>query len=91
MYDSALKLGLCNNLEGWEKGRGKRLVQEGGAYVHLWLIHVDVWQKSNQYCKAIIFQFKKNFKKNSNKKYSFHHLLLLLLSSHILQIKVNYS
>ena len=22
---------------------------------HLWLIHVDVWQQSNQYCKAIQF------------------------------------
>ena len=71
MYDSALKLGLCNNLEGWEKGRGKRLVQEGGAYVHLCLIHVDVWQKSNQYCKAIIFQFKKKFKKEQQQKVFF--------------------
>ena len=25
----------------------------------LWLIHVDVWQKSNQCCKAIILQLKK--------------------------------
>jgi len=31
-----------------------------GTYVHLWLIHVDVWQKSNQYCKAIILQLKIN-------------------------------
>ena len=26
----------------------------------LMLIHVDVWQKSSQYCKAIILQLKKN-------------------------------
>ena len=34
-----------------------------GTYVYLWLIHVDVWQKPTQYCKAIIFQLKMNFKK----------------------------
>jgi len=33
-----------------------------GAYVYSWLIHVDVWQKSNQYCKAIILQLKINLK-----------------------------
>ena len=37
-------------------------------YVYLWLIHVDVWQKPTQYCKAIILQLKMNtfFKKESN-------------------------
>ena len=29
-----------------------------GIYVYLWLIHVDVWQKPTQYCKAIILQLK---------------------------------
>ena len=28
------------------------------TYVYLWLIHVDVWQKPAQYCKAIILQLK---------------------------------
>ena len=28
-----------------------------GTYIYLWLIHVDVWTKS-QYCKAIILQVK---------------------------------
>ena len=28
------------------------------TYVYLWLIHVDVWQKPTQYCKAIILQLK---------------------------------
>ena len=38
---------LCHNLEGWMGGeRGKKGVQEGkGTHVHLWQIHVDVWQK----------------------------------------------
>ena len=42
--------------EGEEGGRFKR----EGTDVHLWLIHVDAWQKSKQYCKAIIFQLKIN-------------------------------
>ena len=29
-----------------------------GMFVHLWLIHVDVWLKSNQCCKPIISQLK---------------------------------
>ena len=40
---------------GWEvEGRFKR----EGPCVCLWLIHVDVWQKPTQYCKAIIHQLK---------------------------------
>ena len=31
-----------------------------GIYVYLWLIHVGVWQKPTQYCKAIILQLKIN-------------------------------
>ena len=30
-----------------------------GTYIYLWLIHVDVWQRPTQYCKAIILQLKK--------------------------------
>ena len=36
---------------------GRREVQEeGDIYIPPWLIHVDVWQKSTQYCKAVIFK-----------------------------------
>ena len=45
---------------GWEVGG--RFKKEG-THAYLWLIHVDVWQKSTQYCKAIILQLKINFKK----------------------------
>jgi len=31
-----------------------------GTCVYLWLIHVDVWQKPTQQCKAIILQIKIN-------------------------------
>ena len=40
---------------GREDGRE---VQDGGAFVFLWLIHV-VRQKPTQHCKAIILPFKK--------------------------------
>ena len=30
-----------------------------GTYVNLWLIHVDVWQKTTQFCKTSILQLKK--------------------------------
>ena len=29
-----------------------------GTHVYLWLIHIDLWQKPSQYCKAIILRFK---------------------------------
>ena len=38
---------------------GGRFKREG-IYVHLWLILIDAWQKSNQDCKAIILQLKIN-------------------------------
>ena len=48
--DSGNSNGLCDNLGGgmeWEVG-GK--LKRKRTYVHLWLIHVDVWQKPTQYC-----------------------------------------
>ena len=41
------------------RGRFKR----EGIYVYLWLIHVEVWQKTAKFCKAISLQWKINFKK----------------------------
>ena len=41
---------------------GGRFKREG-TYVYLWLIHVDVWQKTTKFCKAIILQLKKEIKK----------------------------
>ena len=37
---------------------GGRFRREG-IYVYLWLIHVEVWQKTAKFCKAIILQLKK--------------------------------
>ena len=41
---------------------GRRFKREG-TYVHLRLIHVDVWQKPTQFCKSIILQLKNKLKK----------------------------
>ena len=30
--------------------------QDGKTHAHPWLIHVDVWQKTPQYCKVISLQ-----------------------------------
>ena len=43
------------------------MFEREGTCVNLWLILVDVWRKPARYCKAILFQLKKNFKKNSDK------------------------
>ena len=64
---SYLKTGHCfeyllkNNLkENSEEGGSK-----GKRQVHLWLIHVDVWQKLTNNSKAIIPQLKKKNKELS--------------------------
>ena len=36
-----------------------------GTHIHLWLIHVDVWQKPPQYCKVISLQLKKKTSKET--------------------------
>ena len=52
-----LKQGLCINWEGWDgAGDGKERFRREGIYVYLWLIHVDVWQKTTKFYKAIVFQ-----------------------------------
>ena len=45
-----------------ERKVGGRFEREG-TYIYLWQVHLDVWQKPTQFCKAIILQLKKNEKK----------------------------
>ena len=45
---------LCDSLEGWGGVGGGREAQTGGDVWMPVVIHVDVWQKPTQYCKAII-------------------------------------
>ena len=65
---------------GWG-GAGGRVMREG-RYVHLWLIHVDVCQKTTKFCNEIILQLKKinSYKIKLNKLgYEFlpHHYIQL--------------
>ena len=48
--------GFCINLEEWDgEGDGGSFKREG-IYVYLWLIHVELLQKTTKFCKAIIRQ-----------------------------------
>ena len=44
--------------EGWVGDGGGREGSRWGTHVHLWLIHVNVWQKPPQYRKVISLQLK---------------------------------
>ena len=59
MHETGLsKLVHWDNPEGWDGVGGGREALEQGTQVHLWLIHVDAWQKPPQYCKVISLQLK---------------------------------
>ena len=56
----------------WEQGSG------WGTHVNPWLIHVNVWQKTVQYCKVISLQLIKiNEKKKDTQKKLNPYLTLL--------------
>lgn len=42
---------LCDDLDGWDEAIGRRFRKEG-IYVYLRLMHVVVWWKPIQHCKA---------------------------------------
>ena len=45
-------------LSGLGREMGRRFKREG-IYVHLWLIHVEVWQKTIEFCKVNYSSIKK--------------------------------
>ena len=47
-----------DNPEGWDREGGVCGGPGWGTHVHPWLIHVNVWQKSPQYCKVISLKLK---------------------------------
>ena len=61
LYDAGNSNWDCVTTKTGVMGRevGGRFKKEE-TEVHLWLLHVDVWQKPAQYCNAIILQFKIN-------------------------------
>ena len=53
--------------EGWDGAGGGRGGSGWETHINPWLIHVNVWQKSLQYCKVISLQLIKiNEKKKEN-------------------------
>ena len=61
MFQWSSNPSLCVNPRGTGWGGRREGGSEGGAYIYLWLIHADIWQKPTQYCytnKAIILQSK---------------------------------
>ena len=53
-----LKQGLSINLEGWDGEGDGREFQNGGLFVYLWLIHVDVDRKQQDSVKQLSFNKK---------------------------------
>ena len=53
-----LKQGLCNRLKGGMGRETGGMSGRKGTWVYLWLILVEVWQKTTKFCKAIILQLK---------------------------------
>ena len=51
---------------GW--GGSWEGVSKEGIYVYLWLIHIEVWQKTTKFCKAISLQLKNKQIKNAEAK-----------------------
>ena len=59
LYDSGTNWGsITTQRTGKGQKVGGRFKREE-THIHLCLIYADVWQKSNQYCEAIILQLKK--------------------------------
>ena len=61
---------------GWKVG--ERFKREG-TYVYLCLNHVDVWQKSTQYCKVIILQLKKKRRNKFQKAHLLDFFIVYML------------
>ena len=45
----------CDDPEGWDGEGGEKRVQDGGTHIHLWLIHVNVWQNHYNIVKQLAF------------------------------------
>ena len=69
-WSRALKASALGQPRGMEWGGRWGGGSGWGTYVHLRLIHVDVWQKSPQYCKVISLQLKLIIIKKNNSKLS---------------------
>ena len=55
----------------WDGEGGGKGVQDWETHEHPWLVHVNVWQKSLQYCKVFSLQLKKKKKRVILREYWF--------------------
>ena len=62
-----LKQGLRDRLKGGVEREMEGRSGKEGTWVYIWLILVDVWQKTTKFCKAVILQLK-NWNKRIKKK-----------------------
>ena len=58
VWNRTLKASPVGQPRGMGWGGRSGVVWDGGTHAHLWLIHVNVWQKPLQYCKVISLQLK---------------------------------
>ena len=57
------------SVSNWRGEMGREMggsFKREGTYVYLWLIHVEVWQKTTEFCKAIILQLTKQNKQTTH-------------------------
>ena len=55
LYGSGHSNRVFVNLEGWDGEEDGREVQKGRDICILWLIHVEVWQKTTKFCRQLPF------------------------------------
>jgi len=64
-------MGICSMTQGtqtgavqiYRRGMGRKVggrFRRERTHVYLWLIHVEIWQKTTKFCKAMILQLKEN-------------------------------
>ena len=60
-----LKPVLWGNPEEWGREGSGRVLQDGRTHVYLWLIHINIWQKTTTILKINSFQFSHSVVSNS--------------------------
>ena len=60
-----LKPVLWGNPEEWGREGSGRALQDGRTHVYLWLIHINIWQKTTTILKINSFQFSHSVVSNS--------------------------
>ena len=75
--------------EGWSGEGDGRGVQDG-EHMYTQLIHVNIWQKTPQYCKVIRLQFKKKKQLDQNPSKIFTLYWLIYFSTLLVQSFIDF-